>query len=70
MLIVPDNTKAQQYAEMFNCQLGNWPIKYLGVAVSVDKIKVSDWAIVEEKMEKSWQVGKEVSCPLGGELLC
>jgi hypothetical protein len=33
---------AQAYAETFNCQIGHFPIKYLGVPVSPSRLHVAD----------------------------
>jgi hypothetical protein len=30
LLLEQDDEKIQMYADMFNCQIGTWPIKYLG----------------------------------------
>jgi hypothetical protein len=34
---------AAVYAEIFNCQMGTFPIKYLGVPVSPSRFHVADW---------------------------
>lgn len=33
MLILHDGKKLREYDDMFNCQVGTWPIKYLGIHV-------------------------------------
>lgn len=39
------------YADLFNCQVGLFPIKYLGVPVSPSRLKVSDWnPLIEKKV--------------------
>ena len=40
------------YAEMFNCATGKWPLKYLGVPVSGNKLHVADWRKLDEKLMK------------------
>jgi hypothetical protein len=42
LVINDDENWAVQYAEIFNYQIGLFPIKYLGVPVSPSKLKVSD----------------------------
>lgn len=42
----------QTYAEIFNCQVGLFPIKYLGVPVSPSRLKVCDWIPLVEKVSK------------------
>jgi hypothetical protein len=32
------------YADLFNCQIGSFPIKYLGVPVGPSRLHVKDWA--------------------------
>jgi hypothetical protein len=43
---------AAEYAAIFNCQLGLFPIKYLGVPLSPSRLHVIDWTKLEE-------IGKE-----------
>ena len=40
------------YAELFNCQIGTFPLKYLGVPVSPSRLHVKDWLPLVEKNEK------------------
>ena len=47
-----DDNMGMQYAELFNCQIGTFSIKYLGVPVSPGRIHVKDWMRLEEKNEK------------------
>jgi hypothetical protein len=49
---------AESYAEIFNCQIGTFPLKYLGVPVSPSRLHVCDWLPLIEKIAKrldSWQ---------------
>jgi hypothetical protein len=41
-----------QYAELFNCQIECFPMRYLGVPVSPGKLHVKDWIYLEEKIDK------------------
>lgn len=34
IMIAQDDEKALRFAELFNCAIGSWPMKYLGVPVS------------------------------------
>jgi hypothetical protein len=52
ILIHGDEEKCVELAELFNCQIGCFPIKYLGVPVSPSRIHVKDWDLVIEKNEK------------------
>jgi hypothetical protein len=37
-----ENNWAETYVDIFNCQIGTFPIKYLGVPVSPSMLHVSD----------------------------
>ena len=52
MLIRRDEGKLQDYADLFNCQKGKWPIKYLGTPVSAGRIFVAEMAFLEDKVRK------------------
>ena len=38
--------------DLFNCQAGEFPIRYLGVLVSPSKLHIKDWIPLQEKNEK------------------
>jgi hypothetical protein len=57
-MINGDDSLGLQYAELFNCQLGGFPIRYLGVPVSPSKLHVRDWNPLLEKTRKNWTYGK------------
>lgn len=40
------------YAELFNCDIGNFPIKYLGMPVSYTSLKNSDWEFIVDRYMK------------------
>jgi hypothetical protein len=40
------------YANLFNCQTGSWPIKYLGTPVCARRTTVAEMKFVEEKVEQ------------------
>lgn len=46
------------YAEIFNCQLGSFPVKYLGVPISPSRLHVVDWAPLVEKCYKKLEIWK------------
>ncbi|WVZ95069.1 hypothetical protein U9M48_040874 [Paspalum notatum var. saurae] len=39
----------QEYTDLFNCQVGVFPIRYLGVPVSPSRLHSVDWIPLEEK---------------------
>jgi hypothetical protein len=51
ILIGGNNDVAVLYTDIFNCQVGLFSIKYLGVHVSASRFVV-DWPKLEEKMGK------------------
>jgi hypothetical protein len=58
ILVGGDNNLASVYADIFNCQVGFFLVKYLGVPVSASRLHVIDWVRLEEKMGKkldTWQ---------------
>jgi hypothetical protein len=52
ILINGDNDKCIQMADLFNCQIGFSPIKYLGVSVNPSKLHTKDWKPIIEKNRK------------------
>jgi hypothetical protein len=60
---------ANQYAELFGCGLGSFPISYLGIPIHHRRLTLAEWKIVEERLQirlSSWK-GKLLS--LGGRLV-
>jgi hypothetical protein len=66
MLILPDDNKMQCYSELFNCQGGKWPIKYLGTSISARRSNVAEMGFLEEKQRRKCVAGLETICPLVG----
>jgi hypothetical protein len=59
ILIGGDNNLAIQYVDLFNCQVGLFPMKYLGVPIALGKLHVVDWVRLEKRYSKKldvWQV--------------
>jgi hypothetical protein len=54
----------RKYADIFNCQVGTFPIKYLGVPISPSRLHVSDQVPLMNKSEKKLDVWKGGPCPL------
>ena len=56
------------YSDLFNCQIGHFPMRYLGVPVSFTTLRALDWSFVDDKFLKcceSW-IGNSASS--GGRL--
>jgi hypothetical protein len=52
MLVGGDDNIVIGYANLFNCHTGLFPMKYLGVPISVSRLHVVDWTKMEEKPPK------------------
>jgi len=49
-----DQDKSLSYVDIFNCQVGSFPIRYLWVPVSPRKLNVNDWDhLVDKNAKKS-----------------
>jgi hypothetical protein len=66
LMIGGDDNIAIAYAEIFNCQIGLFPIKYLGVPISASRLHVVDWIKLEEKMTKKLDIWRGGSLSIGG----
>ena len=41
-----------QYMELFGCNLGAFPIRYLGIPIHYRRLSNKDWLKVQERFEK------------------
>lgn len=57
---------ASVYAEIFNCQVGTFPIKYLGVPLSPSRLHISDWLPLVEKSAKKLDIWKGGAMSIAG----
>ena len=64
-----DDETMHKYAEMFNCQIGNFPMKYLGMPVSYAGLKCGDWSFVEDKFTMHGENWISEVLPMGGRLI-
>jgi hypothetical protein len=48
-MVSQDDTKSIEFSNFFNCAIGKWPIKYLGVPVAGSRLHVVDWMPIYEK---------------------
>ena len=58
LLLNGDDNLSLRYAELFNCQIGSFPIRYLGVPVSPSRLHIKDWTMLEEKNDKKLAIWK------------
>jgi hypothetical protein len=52
-----ENEVMKLYYDLFNCQVGQFPMKYLGMPITFDNLKKIDWNFLDAKMMKklnSW----------------
>jgi hypothetical protein len=68
-LVGGHNNIAQEYADVFNCQVGLFPINYIDVPVSPSRLKVADWLKLEEKHAKKLDVWQGNSISIGGKIV-
>jgi len=61
-----EENMGQTYAELFNCQVGLFPIKYLGVPVSPSRLHVRDWLSLIDKCLKRLDVWKGSCMSIAG----
>jgi hypothetical protein len=59
ILIGGDNALASQFADLFNCQVGLFPMQYLGVPIAPGRLHAIDWARLEDKYAKKMDVWRE-----------
>jgi len=59
----------QQYSQLFGCQLGNYPFRYLGIPMHFKKLRNSDWNGIVERFEKKLSSWKGNHLSVGGRLV-
>jgi hypothetical protein len=69
IVIGNDNEVDATFAEIFDCQIGKFPIKYLGVPITARRLHIIDWVRLEEKLEKKLDVWQGNSLSIGGDPL-
>jgi hypothetical protein len=52
LIMICDNNLAIEYVETFNCQIGTFPIKYLGLSISSGRLHVVDRKNWKRNLEK------------------
>jgi hypothetical protein len=56
------------YANLFDCQMGSFPMMYLGVTVSPFHLRIADWIRLEEKFDKRLDSWKGSSLSIAGRI--
>jgi hypothetical protein len=52
MMVVQDDIKIQCYSNLFNCQEGTWPIKYLGTPICAIRPTFAEMRFLGDKTKK------------------
>jgi len=50
------------YTDLFGCNAGEYPFRYLGIHMHHRQLLNSEWSKVEERFEKDTLVGKLSTC--------
>ena len=66
--LFPINTPAVEYAQTFQCKVGQFPLQYLGFFLKDKKLTVADWQSLINKLENRLQSWKWQLLSLGGRL--
>lgn len=61
-----DDSVVNKYAEIFNCEVGSFPLKYLGMPVSYANLKTSDWEFIVDKYLKRFDAWIGNAASMGG----
>jgi hypothetical protein len=61
------NDDANLYADLFGCDLGSFPINYLGIPIHYRRLTLAEWKIVEERLKKHLSSWKVKLLSLGGD---
>jgi len=69
IMINDDGNWGSVYADIFNCQIGMFPIKYLGVPLSPSRLHLGDWSLLIDKSYKRLDVWKGSSMSIARSTL-
>jgi hypothetical protein len=62
LMISTDSEKTIKYSDMYNCAVGQWPIKYLEVPLAGSRLHIKDWMRWRESL-KNLIAGNAPHCP-------
>lgn len=66
VMVNGDNILANQFADIFNCQVGLFPMKYLRVPVSPSRLHIADWIPLQDKNGTKLDISKGGSMSSAG----
>jgi len=58
-----------EYAEMFGCERGSYPFRYIGILMHHTKLRNADWGIIEERFKRKLSTWKAKHLSYGGRLI-
>jgi hypothetical protein len=58
-----------QYLQIFGCEMGHFPFRYLGIPMNHKKLSNKDWKAVEERFQKKLSSWKGKMLTYGGRLV-
>ena len=58
---------APEYVDIFGCQLGQFPIQYLGIPIHYRRLTIAEWKHVEERLDKRLASWKAKLLSYGGD---
>jgi hypothetical protein len=58
-----------EYSNIFGCQCGTYPFRYLGIPMHHRKLSNNDWKIIEQQIEKKLSSWKYKHLSVGGCLI-
>lgn len=68
IVVGAEEGESKRVADLFNCQVGSLPIKYLGLPVSDKKLTATDLRSPVNKIEKRLATGNVTTCLMEGDL--
>ena len=57
------------YTDLFGCNAGEYPFRYLGIPIHLSQLLNSEWGKVEERFEKNLSCWKTKYLSYGGRLV-
>ena len=59
----------EQYSQIFGCEIGNLPFKYLGIPMNHKRLNNKYWKMVEDRFQKKLSSWKGKLLSYGGRLV-
>jgi hypothetical protein len=59
----------EEYSNIFGCQCGTYPFKYLGIPMHYKRLSNNYWKMIEQRIEKKLSSWKAKHLSVGGRLV-